>query len=137
MPRFQAQLGEETGFAGATPGWMAADRLGQALPQRSAGRFPGLRFIHTGVRAHHKVRPTAHCAQRGSDAPRNQLNYKRKETCLFFDQINNYANFRSANDFQGLPSTDLSTVFVDKYVIVAALVRATTLAYHARPRFWH
>jgi hypothetical protein len=40
----------------------------------------------------------------------------RKLACLFFDQINNYANFRSASHLGWMPSTDLSTVIVDKYV---------------------
>src|ERR1700730_4472531 len=35
-------------------------------------------------------------------------------TCLFFDQVNNYSNFRCLNQATRLPSTDLSTVIVDK-----------------------
>jgi large subunit ribosomal protein L31 len=36
-----------------------------------------------------------------------------KETCLFFDQLNNYANFRCEDRLRRLASTDLSTVIVD------------------------
>jgi hypothetical protein len=49
---------------------------------------------------------------------------KRKVACLFFDQINNYANFRGASHLRGMPSTDLSTVIVDKYVQSEAFGRA-------------
>ena len=44
------------------------------------------------------------------------LNNNEKLLCLFFDQINNYANLRRMSYSDGVPSTDLSTVFVDKYV---------------------
>jgi hypothetical protein len=42
------------------------------------------------------------------------LNFKLKMACIFFDQINNYANFRRTSRLGELPSTDLSTVIVDK-----------------------
>jgi hypothetical protein len=44
------------------------------------------------------------------------LTDKGKTPCLFFDQINNNANLRRMSRFDGRPSTDLSTVIVDKYV---------------------
>jgi hypothetical protein len=40
----------------------------------------------------------------------------RKETCLFFDQVNNYSNLRRRHQAAGQPSTDLSTDIVDKVV---------------------
>ena len=71
-------------------------------------------LMHTGTWTSHKGVPTAHCTQRRSDASRNLLKYNYKVTCLFFDQVNNYSNFRCANQATGQPSTDLSTIFVDK-----------------------
>jgi hypothetical protein len=44
------------------------------------------------------------------------MKYNNKDTCLFFDQVNNYSNFRRFNQVTWLPSTDLSTVIVDKGV---------------------
>jgi hypothetical protein len=80
------------------------------------------RFIHTGSRAPHKVRPTAHCICSRSGASGNLLNNKEKVAWLFFDQINNYANFRRGSHLRRMPSTDLSTVIVDKYVQSITLV---------------
>ena len=37
-----------------------------------------------------------------------------KTLCLFFDQVNIYANYRRMNHVADVTSTDLSTVFVDK-----------------------
>jgi hypothetical protein len=69
------------------------------------------------------------------------LNYHAKIPCLFFDQINNYANFRRISHLGEPPSTDLSTVIVDKQAANGrykiALVGSLKCAYHARPRFWH
>jgi hypothetical protein len=69
------------------------------------------------------------------------LNLKMKIACLFFDQINNYANFRRISHPGEAPSTDLSTVIVDKRAAnrrhKKALVGGLKCAYHARPRFWH
>jgi hypothetical protein len=48
------------------------------------------------------------------------MKYKDKVTCLFFDQVNNYSNFRCFNQVTWLPSTDLSTVIVDKRAMAAA-----------------
>ena len=36
-----------------------------------------------------------------------------KITCLFFDQVNIYGNFRPGRDYAFAQSTELSTVFVD------------------------
>jgi hypothetical protein len=74
------------------------------------------RFMHTGRRVPHKVRPTAHCICSRSGASRNLLNNKQKAAWLFFDQVNNYAKFRRGSRLGRMPSTDLSTVIVDKYV---------------------
>src|SRR5271168_239754 len=79
-------------------------------------RVSSLKLIHTTRRVPNKVRPTAHCICSRSEASYNILILHRKVTCLFFDQINNYANFRGASHLHGMPSTDLSTVIVDKYV---------------------
>jgi hypothetical protein len=42
------------------------------------------------------------------------LKYNKKVTCLFFDQVNNYSKFRWLRQAAWPPSTDLSTVIVDK-----------------------
>jgi len=44
------------------------------------------------------------------------LNNNKKLACLFFDHMDIYANFRRMSHPGRVPSTDLSTVFVDKYV---------------------
>src|ERR1700678_1749711 len=73
------------------------------------------KLMHTRARTPHKGVPTAHCTHSRSEAPRNILKYKNKVTCLFFDQVNNYSNFRCLNQATWPPSTDLSTIIVDKY----------------------
>src|ERR1700730_4829614 len=74
-----------------------------------------LELMHTGAPTPHKVVPTAHCTCIRSDASRNLLKYNNKTTCLFFDQVNNYLNFRCLGRATCSPSTDLSTDIVDKY----------------------
>jgi hypothetical protein len=49
--------------------------------------------------------------------------FNEKSTCLFFDQVNNYAKFRRYAAPADVPSTELSTVIVDK----AASACRTTL----------
>src|ERR1700678_1585402 len=77
-------------------------------------------FMHIAARTSHKGVPTAHCTHSRSDASCNFMKYKDKVTCLFFDQVNNYSNFRCFNQVTWLPSTDLSTVIVDKLAVDAA-----------------
>src|ERR1700680_343296 len=77
-------------------------------------------LMHTGVEDPHKVVPTAHCTCSRSDASPKSLKYIKKETCLFFDQVNNYSNFRCPRQAAWPPSTDLSTVIVDNVEAVAA-----------------
>ena len=71
------------------------------------------RLIHIRPQLPHKVRPTSHCARSRSDTSYKILIYIKKETWLFFDQVNNYANFRCGDRLRRLASTDLSTVIVD------------------------
>src|SRR5580658_5403342 len=98
------------------------------------------KLIHTGVRASHKGVPTAHCTQRSSYACCNLLIYKRKATCLFFDQVNNYSKFRCLNRATADSSTDLSTVIVDKRargcrasIYVKDIVATDPIGYIGRP----
>src|ERR1700722_5593785 len=77
-------------------------------------------LMHIAARTSHKGVPTAHCTYSRSDASCNYMKYKDKVTCLFFDQVNNYSNFRCFNQVTWLPSTDLSTVIVDKRAVAAA-----------------
>src|ERR1035437_263324 len=72
------------------------------------------KLMHTRPRAPHKGVPTVHCTCSRSDAARNLLKYNINPTCLFFDQVNIYANFRCRRRATWLSSTDLSTVIVDK-----------------------
>src|ERR1700675_1912524 len=70
--------------------------------------------MHTGAEDPHKVAPTAHCTCSRSDASPKSLKYINKATCIFFDQVNNYSNFRCRRQAPWPPSTDLSTDIVDK-----------------------
>src|ERR1700723_2510349 len=72
--------------------------------------------MHIGARTSHKGAPTAHCAYSRSGESLNLMKYNNKDTCLFFDQVNNYSKFCCCNPMTWLPSTDLSTVIVDKWV---------------------
>src|ERR1700679_80147 len=100
------------------------------------------KLMHTRARTPHKGVPTAHCTCSRSEAPRNILKYKNKVNCLFFDQVNNYSNFRRLNQATWPPSTDLSTIIVDKYAS-ACRTRAymrdiavnIPIGYYARPGF--
>src|ERR1700738_4565831 len=74
-----------------------------------------LELMHTGEPTPHKGVHTAHCTYIRSDASRNLLKHNNKTTCLFFDQVNNYLNFRCPRRATCSPSTDLSTVIVDIY----------------------
>src|SRR6202043_3313927 len=71
------------------------------------------------------------------------LKFSEKVTCLFFDQVNNYSNFRCRHQATWPPSTDLSTVIVDKLgsgcrtrAYVKDLVVTRPLEYYGRPGFW-
>src|ERR1700677_1902971 len=72
--------------------------------------------MHIAARTSHKGAPTAHCAYSRSGESLNFMKYNNKDTCLFFDQVNNYSKFRCFNPVTWLPSTDLPTVIVDKWV---------------------
>jgi len=61
-----------------------------------------------------EVRPTAHCIYVTSDALCKPLKINIKLACLFFDQVDNNAKIPRMRPLPGMPSTDLSTVFVDK-----------------------
>ncbi len=71
-------------------------------------------FMHTRPPVSHKGVPTAHCTCSRSDAYPKLLINNLNVTWLFFDQVNNYSNFRCLKRALWPPSTDLSTVFVDK-----------------------
>ena len=71
--------------------------------------------MHIAARTSHKGVPTAHCAYSRSGESLNFMKYNNKDTCLFFDQVNNYSKFRCFNPMTWLPSTDLPTVIVDKW----------------------
>src|ERR1700722_15710398 len=72
--------------------------------------------MHIAARTPHKGGPTAHCAYSRSGESSNFMKYNNKDTCLFFDQVNNYSKFCCFNPMTWLPSTDLPTVIVDKWV---------------------
>src|ERR1700721_4842525 len=71
-------------------------------------------LMHIAAWTSPKGVPTAPFTYSRADASCNYMKYKDKVSCLFFDQVNNYSNFRCFNQVTWLPSTDLSTVIVDK-----------------------
>src|SRR5271156_2673426 len=100
------------------------------------------KLMHIEAWTPHKGVPTAHCTYSRSDAPRNILKYNNKVTCLFFDQVNNYSNFRCLNRATWPPSTDLSTIIVDKQArgcrtraYVKDIAVNAPIGYHYRPGF--
>src|ERR1700761_4060999 len=76
--------------------------------------------MHTNLCSPLTAVPTRHCACVRSDGICNSLKNIKKDTCLFFDQVNNYAKFSGAREWRSDCSTDLSTDFVDNGACSAA-----------------